>query len=176
MKPDKELEKVVEEFESLLLHYNAGRASEDEIIDFLNTYAQKRVEKALEEQRKRIVFALEDRYNEILGTDLDEDANGIVSAIAIIASLTPSKDKNNMNPHNLQKGDIIEVEQAWEDDAGNYHDEFAKIINIDPTTGELELDFYETSEKVRDFLSGCDGYFAKEFVKYHGDAGTLCKG
>lgn len=69
-----------------------------------------------------------------------------------------------MNPNNIQKGDIIEVQQAWEDETGNYHDEFAKVESVNEETGELTLDFFEAPQLVQNFLKEqTDGYMAKDY-------------
>ena len=70
----------------------------------------------------------------------------------------------NKNKNNLKVGDIIMVEEAWEDEAGQYHDESAKIIAI-KENGELELNFFAASKQVQDFLRGTDGYMANDFEK-----------
>lgn len=70
------------------------------------------------------------------------------------------------NKNNLVAGDIILVEQAWEDEAGNYHDEYAQIASI-KETGELELIFYQAPESVQKFLKEqTDGYMANDYEKY----------
>ena len=40
----------------------------------------------------------------------------------------------------IKVGDTIEVEQAWEDDAGAYHDEEAEVLSID-NKGDMQLKF-----------------------------------
>ena len=68
-----------------------------------------------------------------------------------------------MNPNNIKIGDLIEVQQAWEDEAGSYHDEFAKVTDIQED-GELELDFFEAPQLVQNFLKEqTDGYMAKDY-------------
>lgn len=64
------------------------------------------------------------------------------------------------NPNNIKIGDVIEVQQAWEDESGAYHDEFPTVVGIETETGRLELDFGE--KKLNDFLSGAD-FFAKDY-------------
>jgi len=69
------------------------------------------------------------------------------------------------NKNNLKVGDIISIEEAWEDEAGHYHDANAEIIAIHKD-GELELDFKEelgNSKDVREFLAGTDGYMANDY-------------
>ena len=72
--------------------------------------------------------------------------------------------EEEVNKNNLVVGDIIMVEQAWEDEMGNYHDEAAEIKAIDEK-GELALEFYEAPEKVKEFLAGTDGYMANDYRK-----------
>lgn len=67
-----------------------------------------------------------------------------------------------INPNNLKIGDMIEVQQAWEDERGNYHDEFAVVKSIDEK-GEMTLEFENVSPDVKAFLSHIDEYFAKDF-------------
>lgn len=71
---------------------------------------------------------------------------------------------SEVNKNNLQVGDRIMVEEAWEDDAGHYHDEMAEITAI-AEDGELSLDFYGASNEVRDFLAGCDSWMANDYKK-----------
>ena len=66
------------------------------------------------------------------------------------------------NPNNLKIGDNIFVEETWEDDHGNYHDEDAKIAHIGKD-GELKLKWINATLEVAEFLSTCDGYLAKDF-------------
>lgn len=66
----------------------------------------------------------------------------------------------NINPNNIKIGDIIDVEQAWEDESGAYHDELPTVIGIETNTGRLELDF--GSKELNDFLSGAE-FFAKDY-------------
>lgn len=69
-----------------------------------------------------------------------------------------------MNPNNIKIGDTIEVQQAWEDEAGSYHDEHAKVLSINEETGELALDFEGAPSQVRQFLEEqTDGYMAKDY-------------
>jgi hypothetical protein len=69
----------------------------------------------------------------------------------------------NNNPNNLKQGDLIFVEEAWEDEGGYYHDENAFITDI-AEDGELTLDWLAPPE-VKEFLSGSSGYYAKDFKK-----------
>lgn len=66
----------------------------------------------------------------------------------------------NLNPNNIKVGDMIEVEQAWEDETGNYHDEFAQVLSINEETGEMKLDFGRN--EVNEFLEGAE-HFAKDY-------------
>lgn len=68
---------------------------------------------------------------------------------------------NENNKNNLKVGDTIEVEQAWEDDAGNYHDEFPTILEI-KESGELTLDWGR--EELNEFLKGAE-YNANDYKK-----------
>ncbi len=68
------------------------------------------------------------------------------------------------NKNNLVPGDIILVEQAWEDAAGYYHDEYAQIASI-KEDGELELIFYQATEKAQEFLADCDSWMANDYTK-----------
>jgi hypothetical protein len=68
------------------------------------------------------------------------------------------------NKNNLVAGDVIYVEQAWEDAAGNYHDEYAQIASI-KEDGELELIFYQAPEKAQEFLRDCDSWMANDYKK-----------
>lgn len=72
--------------------------------------------------------------------------------------------QKEINPNNLSIGDIVMVEEAWEDEAGHYHDEAARILAIDER-GELSLDFFEARRNVKKFLKGCSGYMAVDFEK-----------
>lgn len=51
-------------------------------------------------------------------------------------------------------GDNILIEQAWEDEAGNYHDEYADVESIDDK-GNMTLKFINVSPEVEEFLDGC---------------------
>jgi hypothetical protein len=56
-------------------------------------------------------------------------------------------------------GDEVWFEECWEDESGYYHDECARIVDIDEN-GILTLDWYlehipeEYRESVQDFLNG----------------------
>ena len=65
----------------------------------------------------------------------------------------------NINPNNIKIGDVIEVEQAWEDEAGNYHDEYPTVTDMHED-GELELDFND--DKLNAFLKEAE-FFAKDY-------------
>lgn len=66
----------------------------------------------------------------------------------------------NTNPNNIKIGDIIEVEQAWEDESGAYHDEFPTVVGIETNTGRLELQF--DSKEIDKFLAGAE-FYAKDY-------------
>ena len=55
----------------------------------------------------------------------------------------------------VKVGDIIEVQQAWEDEAGVYHDEFAEVLSIGKF-GEMELKFNRKS--INGFLEKAEFY------------------
>ena len=71
----------------------------------------------------------------------------------------------NTNIDGLKIGDEIMVEEAWEDEAGQYHDEQAKIIGIDER-GELALEFPYAPSDIQEFLRGTDGYMANDYKKW----------
>ena len=52
----------------------------------------------------------------------------------------------------IKVGDSIYVEQAWEDEAGNFHDEVAEVLEIND--GKMRLKFQR--EDVTKFLDGAD--------------------
>jgi hypothetical protein len=66
---------------------------------------------------------------------------------------------DKLNPNNIKVGDTIEVQQAWEDEAGNYHDEFPTVLEI-KENGELKLDFGRA--ELNDFLDSAE-FFAKDY-------------
>jgi len=70
--------------------------------------------------------------------------------------------ETNKNMYGLKVGDIIEVQQAWEDEQGNDHDEFPTILEIDEKTGRMKLDF--NKKEINDFLEGAD-FFANDYKK-----------
>lgn len=57
---------------------------------------------------------------------------------------------NDNNPNNIKVGDTIYIEEAWEDDAGYYHDEYAEVIEVEDD-GTLHLKFDRPD--VTEFLS-----------------------
>jgi len=65
-----------------------------------------------------------------------------------------------LNPNGIKVGDIIEVEQAWEDETGAYHDEFPEVLAIDEKTGELKLEWHR--KELNDFLESAE-FFAKDY-------------
>lgn len=67
----------------------------------------------------------------------------------------------NINPNNLKIGDTIFVEQAWEDQAGNFHDEHGTVCCIGGD-GLLSLGF--KNQIVNEFLSRAE-FFAKDYKK-----------
>lgn len=52
----------------------------------------------------------------------------------------------------IKVGDNIFVEQAWEDEVGNYHDETAEVLEIND--GKMRLKF--PREDVTQFLDGAE--------------------
>lgn len=50
----------------------------------------------------------------------------------------------------IKVGDTVLVEQAWEDETGNYHDEYAEVLSV--KEGLAELKFFEANEEVQKFL------------------------
>lgn len=65
------------------------------------------------------------------------------------------------NPNNIKVGDVIEVQQAWEDESGALHDEFPTVTSINAETGEMTLDW--GTDALNDWLKDSDGYFAKDY-------------
>lgn len=68
---------------------------------------------------------------------------------------------NKYNKNNLRVSDVIFVEQAWEDERGHYHDEYAKIINI-KKDGLLELSWLRVKPEIGTFLNDAE-YFANDY-------------
>ena len=56
------------------------------------------------------------------------------------------------NGLSLDVGDEVFVEQAWEDQSGAYHDEYAEVVNIKP----FKIVFHNVKKKVRVFLDSCE--------------------
>lgn len=59
------------------------------------------------------------------------------------------------NPNNIKVGDIIEVQSAYEDETGAYHDEFPTVLEI-KEDGRLSLDFGR--KELNDFLESAEFY------------------
>ena len=59
----------------------------------------------------------------------------------------------------IKVGDTIEVEQAWEDDAGAYHDEEAEVLSID-NKGDMKLKF--DRKDITEWLNGAE-FNVKDF-------------
>lgn len=58
----------------------------------------------------------------------------------------------------VKVGDEVLVEQAWEDDKGNYHDEYAKVLGVNEDK-TLNLQFHEGLPlELHEFLAGCEFY------------------
>lgn len=66
------------------------------------------------------------------------------------------------NKNNFKVGDSLMIEQAWEDEKGQYHDEPAEINAINQKTGEMDLHFYEASDDVNIFLRKMS-FFANDY-------------
>jgi len=54
----------------------------------------------------------------------------------------------------LQPGDVIWMEEAWEDETGAYHDEEAKVEAVED--GRLVLSWPNVCPAVAEFLRGCE--------------------
>lgn len=65
----------------------------------------------------------------------------------------------DVNPNKIKVGDTIEVQDAWEDEAGGRHDEFPTVLEI-AENGEMMLDF--GSKEINGFLVGVE-FFAKDY-------------
>lgn len=66
------------------------------------------------------------------------------------------------NPNNIQVGDTVYIEQAWEDTTGQYHDEYAEVKSIDED-GDMALEFDNLD--VTMFLSGAE-FNVKDYKPY----------
>ena len=53
----------------------------------------------------------------------------------------------------IQAGDRVLVEQAWEDEAGNYHDEYATVTHV-RDDGSIDLKFDE--RRINEFLRSAE--------------------
>ena len=62
----------------------------------------------------------------------------------------------------IKVGDRVLVEQAWEDEAGHYHDDYATVVNLDDQQNVV-LKFED--EKIQEFLEGSDGYTLESLEK-----------
>lgn len=65
-----------------------------------------------------------------------------------------------MNPNNIKIGDTIEVQQAWENERGDYIDEFPVVVGLNEETGELKLDWGR--KELNEFLES-EEYYAKDY-------------
>lgn len=65
----------------------------------------------------------------------------------------------------IKIGDEIYVEQAWEDESGAYHDEYAIVQEIDDK-GFMKLKF--DKDEVNDFLADAE-YNVKDFEQLTSD-------
>ena len=57
-----------------------------------------------------------------------------------------------MKKEEIKVGDVVLVEQCWEDEGGNYHDEYAHVVSIEP----FKLKFENISKEVEQFLDTCE--------------------
>lgn len=57
-----------------------------------------------------------------------------------------------MEKQEIKIGDRVYIQQAWEDEQGNYHDEFADVVSIMGGFAKLKFDKPEIDE----FLDGAD--------------------
>ena len=57
-----------------------------------------------------------------------------------------------MKKEEIKIGDVVLVEQCWEDERGQYHDEYANVKSIEP----FKLKFENVSEEVEQFLETCE--------------------
>lgn len=64
-----------------------------------------------------------------------------------------------VNPNGIKVGDVIEVQQAWEDESGVYHDEFPVVDGI-AEDGRLTLNFGNV--ELNTFLEGAE-FYAKDY-------------
>ena len=67
----------------------------------------------------------------------------------------------------VKKGDTVLLEQAWEDEAGNYHDEFVEVAKVLPDgTFTVRIGHWKTrtykQEKLQAWLNQMDWY-AKDY-------------
>lgn len=53
----------------------------------------------------------------------------------------------------IKVGDTIYIEQAWEDENGHFHDEYAEVLEIDED-GNMSLKF--SKEEVNKFLANAE--------------------
>ena len=76
----------------------------------------------------------------------------------------------DMHGKPLYVGDIVCVQQAWEDVAGHYHDETGLTISRVLSDGRLQFRFgnWKTrtalEQKIQAFMNSCD-YYAKDVEK-----------
>ena len=55
------------------------------------------------------------------------------------------------NEGEYKVGDLVSIEQCWEDELGQYHDECAEILAIS-SDGELKLKWLVENDRVREWL------------------------
>lgn len=70
----------------------------------------------------------------------------------------------------LYVGDVVCVEQAWEDEAGHYHDECGITVSRVLPDGRLQFRFGDwktrkaLDQKIQAFMNSCE-YYAKDVEK-----------
>jgi len=68
----------------------------------------------------------------------------------------------NKEENKIKVGSTIFIEQAWEDNRGNYHDEYAEVLSIDDK-GFMKLKF--PTKEITKFLDGAE-YNIKDYQDY----------
>lgn len=63
------------------------------------------------------------------------------------------------NKGKIKVGDTIFIEQAWEDVTGNYHDEYATVLAIEPN-GRMKLKFRR--DDLTEMLADAE-FFTKDY-------------
>lgn len=70
---------------------------------------------------------------------------------------------NDMHGSPLYVGDTVYLEQCWEDQAGNYHDEYVEVAGINPDgTLKFRIGHFLTRKKrdqeLQAYLNKCEWY------------------